>query len=30
VSDRNIELTWDMRTLIANIDGRALRTGGEF
>jgi hypothetical protein len=29
VSDGNIELTWDM-PLIANIDGRALRIGGEF
>ena len=29
MSDKSIELTWDMRTLIAHIDGRALRIGGE-
>jgi len=29
VSTRNVELTWDMRTVIAHIDGRALRIGGE-
>ena len=29
VSKRNVELTWDMRTVIAHIDGRTLRIGGE-
>jgi hypothetical protein len=29
VSKRNVELTWDMRTVIAHIDGQALRIGGE-
>jgi hypothetical protein len=29
VSKRNVELTWDMRTVIAHIDGRVLRIGGE-
>jgi len=29
VSKRNVELTWDMRTAIAHIDGRVLVIGGE-
>lgn len=29
MSNRNVELTWDMRTLIANINGRVIRIGGE-
>jgi Immunity protein 74 len=29
VSQRNVELTWDMRTAIAHIGSRTLRIGGE-
>jgi hypothetical protein len=29
VNKRNVELTWDMRTVIAHIDGQVLRVGGE-
>ena len=29
MSKRNVQLRWDMRTVIAHIDGRAVRIGGE-
>jgi hypothetical protein len=29
VTDRKVELSWDMRALIADIGGRSIRIGGE-